>query len=81
MSDLQSRLREIPQVSAVLEDTRLSGFLAGRRRAWAGRVVQQECERLRARLREDRGPVADRAALHEELVASCLLYTSPSPRD
>ncbi len=70
MSDLQSRLREIPQVSAVLEDTRLVGFLEGRRRAWAGRVVQEECERLRARLREDRGPVAGRAALHEELVAA-----------
>jgi len=82
MSDLQSRLREIPQVSAVLEDTRLAGFLAGRRRLWAGRVVQEELERLRARLREYRGPVATRADLHEELVAAvatrCLRLLRPA---
>jgi len=70
MSDLQSRLREIPQVNVVFEDTRLAGFLAGRRRAWAGRVVQEELERLRTRLREDRGPVAMRSDLHEELIAA-----------
>lgn len=69
MSDLQSRLREIPQVSAVLEDTRLGEFLCGRRRVWAGRIVQEECERLRERLRAGSGPVRSRADLHEELVA------------
>lgn len=70
MSDLQSRLREIPQVSAVLEDARLADLLAGRRRAWAGRIVQDEVEQLRTRLREASGPVADRAALHEAVVAA-----------
>lgn len=70
MSDLQSRLREIPQVSAVLEDARLAEFLAGRRRAWAGRVVQAECDALRQRLREAAGPVRARADLHEEVVAA-----------
>lgn len=70
MSDLQSRLREIPQISAVLMDARLAEFLAGRRRAWAATVVQQQCEALRLRLRGETGPVRDRAALHEELVAS-----------
>jgi L-seryl-tRNA(Ser) seleniumtransferase len=70
MSDLQSRLREIPQVSAVLEDARLADLLAGRRRGWAGRIVQDEVDRLRSRLREDAGGPADRAALHEQLVAA-----------
>ncbi len=70
MTDLQSRLREIPQVSAVLEDARLVDLLAGRRRAWAGRIVQDEVDRLRARLREATGPVEDRAALHEQVVAA-----------
>lgn len=82
MSDLQLRLREIPQVGVVLEDTRLAGFLAGRRRAWAARVVQEELERLRARLREDGGPAVSRADLHEELVAAvsarCLRLLRPA---
>ncbi|MBM4129493.1 L-seryl-tRNA(Sec) selenium transferase [bacterium] len=72
MSDLQSRLREIPQISAVLADARLAEFLAGRRRAWAGPVVQQQCEALRRRLRDETGPVRDRADLHEELVAAAV---------
>lgn len=70
MSDLQSRLREIPQVSAVLEDTRLAEFLVGRRRAWAAQVVQDECERVRLQLRQETGRIRDRAALHEEVVAA-----------
>lgn len=72
MSDLQSRLREIPQISAVLADARLAEFLDGRRRAWAARVVQQEGDALRRRLRAEAGPVRERAELHEELVAAVL---------
>lgn len=68
MTDLQSRLREIPQVSAVLEDTRLAEYFAGRRRAWAGQVVQEELERLRARLRDGASPAPSRATLLDELV-------------
>ncbi len=82
MSDLQSRLREIPQISAVLADTRLAEFLAGRRRAWAALVVQQEGDALRRRLRAESGPVRGRAELHEELVeavqASCRSLLRPS---
>lgn len=70
MSDLQSRLREIPQVSAVLEDTRLAEYLEGRRRSWAGQVVQEEFERLRSLLRDAEGPVQPRDTLHEQLVAA-----------
>jgi L-seryl-tRNA(Ser) seleniumtransferase len=72
MPDLQSRLREIPQISAVLADARLAGFLAGRRRAWAGLVVQQQCDALRQRLRDGSGPARGRAELHEELVTAAV---------
>ncbi len=72
MSDLQSRLREIPQVSAVLEDARLSNLMEGRRRTWTGRIVQAEVDRLRERLREQTGAIADRAVLHEQVVAATL---------
>ena len=70
MSDLQSRLREIPQVSALLADTRLADLLAGRRRAWAGRVVQEELDRLRAGLRDGTAAAGGRADLHEAAVAA-----------
>lgn len=70
MSDLQSRLREIPQVSALLEDARLAEFLSGRRRAWAGRVVQEELDRLRGGLRDGTAPAGARADLHEAAVAA-----------
>ncbi|MBK8166526.1 MAG: L-seryl-tRNA(Sec) selenium transferase [bacterium] len=72
MPDLQPRLREIPQISAVLADARLAGFLAGRRRMWAGQVVQQQCDALRERLRDEAGPVRGRAELHEELVTAAV---------
>jgi L-seryl-tRNA(Ser) seleniumtransferase len=70
MSDLQSRLREIPQVSALLEDARLAEFLVGRRRNWAGRIVQEELDRLRGGLRDGAVPAGARADLHEAAVAA-----------
>jgi len=65
MSDLQSRLRELPQVSALFEEARLGPLLAGRRRQWMTRVIQGVVDDLRGELRQDTGPVRARAALLE----------------
>jgi hypothetical protein len=51
MTDLQSRLREIPQVSALLEDDRVAPLLRGRRKSWLTKVVQREVEKLREEIR------------------------------
>ena len=63
MSDLQSRLRDLPQVSALFEDERLAPLLAGRRRVWMTRVIQGVVDDLRQELRQDAGPVLNRADL------------------
>ena len=65
MSDLQSRLRELPQVSALFEDERLAPLLAGRRLRWMTRVIQVVVDDLRDQLREAEGPVRPRADLFE----------------
>ena len=57
MSDIQSRLRELPQVSTLLEDSRIAPLLEGRRREWMTRVVQDTVaalpEERRRRRRDD----------------------------
>jgi len=63
MSDLQSRLRELPQVSALFEDERLAPLLAGRRRGWMTRIIQGVVDDLRQELRQASGPVRNRADL------------------
>jgi L-seryl-tRNA(Ser) seleniumtransferase len=70
MTDLQSRLREIPQVSALLEDDRVAPLLRGRRKSWLTKVVQREVEKLREEIRG--GGAGDRAALHERAVTRVL---------
>ena len=68
MTDTQSRLRAIPQISTVLADERIRPLLAGRRREWVTRLVQRRIEVLRERLRQDQGPVADREQLLRKIV-------------
>jgi L-seryl-tRNA(Ser) seleniumtransferase len=65
MSDLQSRLRELPQVSALFEDERLAPLLAGRRRQWMTRIIQAVVDDLRDELRQAAGPVRPREKLLE----------------
>ena len=65
MSDLQSRLRELPQVSALFEDERLAPLMTGRRRGWMTRVIQGVVDDLRLELRQADGPVKSRADLLE----------------
>lgn len=69
MSDVSSRLREIPQVSALLEDPRLVTLLEGRRRGWLMRVIQSALADLRHDLQRATGPARDRDALTAEVVA------------
>jgi L-seryl-tRNA(Ser) seleniumtransferase len=68
MTDTQSRLRAIPQISAVLEDARIRPLLAGRRREWVTRLVQQRIDALRADLRSAEGPAPDRGDLLKKTV-------------
>jgi len=72
MSDLQSRLRELPQVSALFEDDRLAPLMTGRRRGWMTRVIQGVVDDLRLELRQADGPVKSRADLLEILVRRIL---------
>jgi len=72
MSDLQSRLRELPQVSSLFEDERLSPLLAGRRRGWMTRVIQAVVDDLRQELRQATGSVQGRGELLEVAVGRIL---------
>jgi len=67
MSDIQSRLRELPQVSTLLEDSRIAPLLEGRRREWMTRVVQDTVAALREELRGAKGPVRGRSELLNEV--------------
>lgn len=70
MNNAQSRMREIPQVSVLLEDSRLTGLLAGRRRRWVLGVIQGELAGLRKNLETAEGAVRDRARLVDDVVAA-----------
>ncbi len=73
MSDLQSRLRELPQVSVLFEDDRLAPLMTGRRRGWMTRVIQDVVDELRRELRQASGPVRNRAELLEVAVDRILV--------
>lgn len=72
MPDIQDRLRQIPQVSAILEDDRVAPLLRGRRGPWMTRLIQESLAGLRTSLREAKGSVASREKLHEGLVGDIL---------
>ena len=69
MTDTQSRLRAIPQISAVLADERVQPLLEGRRREWVTRLVQRRIDALRDELRAGRGAAPGREELLEAVVA------------
>ena len=62
------RLREIPSVSSLLADHRIDPLLAGRRRSWLTRLLQDRLADLRGELLTGTGPAGDRQALHEYIV-------------
>lgn len=62
-SDASSRLRELPQISALLEDSRLAPMLTGRRKLWLTRIVQGVVADLRAELKTAKGPILNREQL------------------
>ncbi len=72
MSDLQSRLRELPQVSALFEDERLAPLLTGRRRAWMTRIIQGVVDDFRQELKQASGQVKKRPELLEAAVERVL---------
>lgn len=72
MTEMQDRLRRIPQVSTLLEDPRIAPLMDGRRGAWMTRLVQDAVADLRLKLRTAKGSVSGREELHEQLVASIL---------
>jgi len=73
MSDLQSRLRELPQVSALFEDERLAPLLTGRRRGWMTRIIQGVVDDFRLELKQASGPVTKRPGLLEAAVERVLV--------
>jgi L-seryl-tRNA(Ser) seleniumtransferase len=72
MSDASSRLRELPQISALLEDSRLAPLLTGRRTEWLTRVIQDVIADLRAELKAATGPVLVREQLTDRAVERVL---------
>lgn len=63
MTDIQDRLRAIPQVGSLLEDARLAPLAAGRRLGWMTRVVQGVLADMREELKKAKGPVQGREEL------------------
>ena len=72
MSDLQSRLRELPQVSALFEDERLAPLMTGRRRGWMTRIIQGVVDDFRLEWKQASGPVTKRPELLEVAVERVL---------
>lgn len=68
MSQSTDRLSLIPQISAILEDERIAPLLAGRRRSWMMRLVQEQVDRLRREMLAGGGPDGDRQRLLNEIV-------------
>ena len=72
MSELQDRLRALPQVGALLEDGRVAPLAAGRRGPWVTRIVQELIAQMRRDLKTDKGLLSSREELHEAAVAAIL---------
>ncbi len=72
MTDIQDRMRQIPQVSTILEDSRIVPLMSGRQGAWMTRLIQEALSELRLTLRAATGSVASREDLLEGAVAAIL---------
>jgi L-seryl-tRNA(Ser) seleniumtransferase len=68
MAQVSDRLSQIPPISAVLEDGRIVPLMAGRRRGWTTRLIQQQVDLMRGDLRAATGTVLDRKQLLNILV-------------
>ena len=64
----QDRLRALPSVTALLEDSRLVALLRGRRRSWLTRLIQEVLGDLRRELLQDQGPFQERDQLLDRAV-------------
>ncbi|MCP4290371.1 MAG: L-seryl-tRNA(Sec) selenium transferase [bacterium] len=84
MAETQERMRQIPQVSNILEDERIAPLMSGRRLPWMTRLVQDAISDLRLSLRKATGSVVKREELHEVVVGLVVAghnrLTSPSWR-
>ncbi len=72
MSEIQDRLRRIPQVSAILEDPRIAPLMTGRQGPWMIRLVQDNLAALRITLRAATGSISSRENLLEGAVEATL---------
>ncbi len=68
MSQMQDRMRRIPQVSTILDDSRITPHMGGRCTRWMTILIQTVLREVRAKLRKDKGPVVNREDLHEQVV-------------
>ena len=68
MTDIQDRMRRIPQVSAILEDPRIAPLMKGRQGAWMTKLIQEYLDGLRVTLRAATGSPSSREELHEGAV-------------
>ncbi len=66
MKDLQQRLRELPQISVLLDEAEVRSLARGRRQDWVTRVVQGVVAELRDRLQTEEGPVRPRSELQAQ---------------
>jgi len=72
MTDLQDRMRRIPQVSTILEDFRIAPLMTGRQASWMTRLIQETLADMRVTLRAATGSLASREDLLEGAVATIL---------
>lgn len=72
MTEIQDRMRRIPQVSAILEDPLVAPLMKGHQGPWMTRIVQDTLSSLRVKLRTAMGSVVSREKLHEGVVAAIL---------
>ncbi len=82
MNDVRQRLKELPQISALLDDDTVRDLARGRRQAWVTRVVQDTVDELRRRLQAEDGPVRKRSELTatalDMIRKRCRLLLAPS---
>jgi L-seryl-tRNA(Ser) seleniumtransferase len=72
MTEIQERMRRIPQVSAILDDPRIAPLLSGRRGPWMTGLIQETLAEMRVTLRTATGSLASREDLLEGAVTTIL---------
>lgn len=72
MTDIQDRMRRIPQVSTILEDSRIAPLMAGHQVSWMTRLIQETLAELRVTLRAATGSLVSREDLLEGAVSAIL---------